>query len=88
MSINGPEELQHLRKAGQIVRRVLEAMREQVRPGVTTLQLDQAGARLIEEEGVYVCRFTPARPNAAGSSVAPVLPSGRNALPSWFSSAS
>jgi len=51
MSINGPEELQHLRKAGQIVRRVLEAMREQVRPGVTTLQLDQAGARLIEEEG-------------------------------------
>ena len=51
MSINGPEELQHLRKAGQIVRRVLEAMREQVRPGVTTLQLDQAGARVIEEEG-------------------------------------
>jgi len=51
MSINGPEELEHLRKAGQIVRRVLEAMREQVRPGVTTLQLDQAGARVIEEEG-------------------------------------
>ena len=51
MSINGPEELQHLRKAGQIVRRVLEAMREQVRPGVTTLQLDQAGALVIEKEG-------------------------------------
>jgi methionyl aminopeptidase len=51
MSISGPEELQHLRNAGLIVRRVLDAMREQVRPGVMTLQLDQAGARVMEAEG-------------------------------------
>jgi methionyl aminopeptidase len=51
MSISGPEELEHLRKAGLIVRRVLEAMREQVRPGITTLQLDRAGARVMEAEG-------------------------------------
>src|SRR5205814_5660274 len=36
----------------------------------------------------HVCRFTPASPNAAGISVAAGLPSGRNALPSRFSSAS
>src|SRR6267378_4489740 len=51
MSINGPEELESLRAAGAVVRRVLEAMKRQVRPGVTTGQLDAIGAQVIEENG-------------------------------------
>ena len=43
---------------------------------------------VTEPQPVQVCRFTPARPNAGGISVAAVLPSGRNALPSQDSSAS
>src|SRR6267378_1415867 len=51
MSINGPEELESLRAAGAVVRRVLEAMKRQVRPGVTTGQLDAIGAQVIEDNG-------------------------------------
>jgi methionyl aminopeptidase len=51
MSINGPEELESLRAAGAVVRRVLEAMKREVRPGVTTKQLDEVGSRVIEENG-------------------------------------
>jgi methionyl aminopeptidase len=51
VSINGPEELEALRKAGAIVRRVLEAMKQQVRAGITTGELDAIGAAVIEENG-------------------------------------
>ncbi|HWX93843.1 MAG TPA: type I methionyl aminopeptidase [Terriglobales bacterium] len=51
MSITGPEELEALRAAGAVVRRVLEAMKRQVRAGITTGQLDAVGAQVIEENG-------------------------------------
>jgi len=51
MSINTPEELAGLREAGRVVRLMLEAMKEQVRPGVTTEELDEAGARVMREHG-------------------------------------
>lgn len=51
MSINTPEELAGLREAGRVVRLMLEAMKEQVRPGVTTAELDEAGARVMREHG-------------------------------------
>jgi methionyl aminopeptidase len=51
VSINEPEELEALRAAGAIVRRVLEAMKRQVRPGITTGELDQIGAAVIAEHG-------------------------------------
>ena len=51
MSINGPEELESLRAAGEVVRRVLEAMKRAVRPGLTTAELDRIGARVIEDNG-------------------------------------
>jgi methionyl aminopeptidase len=51
MSINHPEELAGLRAAGAIVRRMLDAMRAAVRPGVTTLELDEIGARVMHEHG-------------------------------------
>jgi methionyl aminopeptidase len=49
LSINGPEDLEALRAAGAVVRRVLEAMKREVRPGVTTAELDQIGANVMAE---------------------------------------
>src|SRR5512135_2876550 len=40
-----------MRAAGAIVRRVIEAMKQQVRPGVTTAELDEVGARVMRENG-------------------------------------
>jgi methionyl aminopeptidase len=51
MSISGPEELERLRAAGLVARHVLEAMKEQVRPGVTTRELDEVGASVMKAEG-------------------------------------
>lgn len=51
MSITGPEELEALRAAGAVVRRVLEAMKREVRVGVTTAELDAIGASVIAEHG-------------------------------------
>jgi methionyl aminopeptidase len=51
VSISGPEELEALRAAGAVVRQVLEAMKKQVRPGVTTAELDAIGARVMEANG-------------------------------------
>jgi methionyl aminopeptidase len=51
MSINGPEELQGLRAAGAVVRRMLDEMQRHVRPGVTTGELDQVGAEVMEQQG-------------------------------------
>ena len=51
MSINGPDELARLRAAGLVVRRVLDAMKGQVRPGITTGELDTIGARVMQENG-------------------------------------
>ena len=51
MSINEPEELEALRAAGAVVRLVLEAMKREVRPGVTTAHLDAICAAVMEENG-------------------------------------
>jgi len=51
VSITGPEELEALRAAGAVVRRVLEAMKREVRVGVTTAELDAIGASVIAEHG-------------------------------------
>ena len=51
MSINGPEELQGMRAAGLVVRKILEAMKRSVRPGVTTAELDGVGAGVMREQG-------------------------------------
>jgi len=51
MSINGPEELEGMRAAGAVVRRVLDAMKREVRPGVTTAELDAVGADVMEQQG-------------------------------------
>lgn len=51
MSINRPEELAALKSAGVVVRLMLEAMRQAVRPGITTSQLDEIGAETMRLHG-------------------------------------
>jgi methionyl aminopeptidase len=51
MSINGPEELAGMRAAGAVVALMLGAMKAAVRPGVTTAELDEAGASVMRQHG-------------------------------------
>lgn len=51
MSITTEEELEGMRAAAAVVRSVLEAMKQQVRPGVTTAELDEAGAEVMRTAG-------------------------------------
>jgi methionyl aminopeptidase len=51
VSIDGPEEMEGMRAAGWVVRRVIDAMMENVRPGVTTKALDEVGAAVMREHG-------------------------------------
>jgi methionyl aminopeptidase len=51
MSIGSEEELRGMKAAGEVVGRVLAAMKAQVRAGVTTAELDEVGARIIRENG-------------------------------------
>lgn len=51
MSIGSEEELEALRRVGRVVRRALDAMEREVRPGITTGDLDLVGARVLEEHG-------------------------------------
>jgi methionyl aminopeptidase len=44
-------EISLMREAGRITARVLEAIREAARPGVTTAELDALAERLLEEHG-------------------------------------
>ena len=47
----GPDELDKMRKAGQVVAEMHERIRAAIRPGVTTLQLDAIGRDVIERRG-------------------------------------
>src|SRR5579872_1737675 len=51
MSITDPKELAGLRAAGAVVRRMLNAMRDAVRVGITTAELDEVGANVMREQG-------------------------------------
>jgi methionyl aminopeptidase len=51
VSIGSPEELAAMRAAGHAVALTLQAMREAVRPGVTTKQLDQVAERQLRALG-------------------------------------
>jgi len=51
MCVKTPEEVAGLRAAGEIVRKMLEAMKQAVRPGITTAELDEIGASVMREHG-------------------------------------
>jgi methionyl aminopeptidase len=49
--IKTAKEVEKMRRAGGIVREVLHAVRAMVKPGATTLDLENVAARLIEDAG-------------------------------------
>ena len=51
MSINGPDELEGMQAAGAVVRLMLAAMRNEVRAGITTAELDELGAGVMRQHG-------------------------------------
>jgi len=53
MSIQDERELAYLKAAGRVVRQVLDAMKAEVRPGVSTQYLDDIGARVMQEQGAH-----------------------------------
>jgi methionyl aminopeptidase len=51
MSVDTPEQLESLRRAGRVVAATLQAMRAAAVPGVTTAELDTLAARVLAEHG-------------------------------------
>jgi methionyl aminopeptidase len=51
MSIESQADLDGLRAAGRVVAKAIRAMRDRVRPGVSTLELDRVGARVFAAAG-------------------------------------
>ncbi len=49
--LKSPREIELMRDAGRVVRRVLERMRELVRPGIRTAELSDAADEIIEAAG-------------------------------------
>jgi len=45
------QEIEKMRRSGQAVRQILDMLRSLVKPGVTTMDLEVAAARMIEEMG-------------------------------------
>jgi methionyl aminopeptidase len=51
VSITTEEELEGMQSAAAVVKLMLQSMREAVRPGVSTGELDEIGARVMRENG-------------------------------------
>jgi methionyl aminopeptidase len=51
MSIESAEDLAGLELAGRVTRAVLNAMKEAVRPGISTRELDEIGAAVMRAAG-------------------------------------
>jgi hypothetical protein len=76
MSIKSPEELAGLRAAGAVVRRMLEAMKQAVRAGITTAELDQVGATIMRQHGARSAPRATAKSCRKHSRQADTLDSG------------
>ena len=51
ITIKNESQVEKMRKAGALLHQVLDALRAEIEPGVTTLHLDQLAERLIREAG-------------------------------------
>ncbi|MEM1203179.1 MAG: type I methionyl aminopeptidase [Acidobacteriota bacterium] len=51
MTIESEHQLDRLKEIGSVVRSALDAMSREVRPGITTAELDAIGARVLERAG-------------------------------------
>lgn len=56
MSLDSEEDMQGMRRVGHVVAETLRTMRTAVRPGITTRELDEVGARVLE---LYRARSAP-----------------------------
>lgn len=61
MTFTDPADLEKLKTIGRIVAEVLQTMKDAVEPGMTTLELDELGLRLLREAGAV-----PAPPSVYG----------------------
>ena len=77
MTFTDPAELEILIKIGRIVAQTLRTMSEAVRPGMTTLELDELGLRLLREAGAVAAPPTVyGFPGATCISISPVAAHG------------
>ena len=51
ITIKTPDELDRMRKAGALLKQVLDALREKIQPGVTTMELDRFAETMIRDLG-------------------------------------
>lgn len=51
ITVKSAREIDNMRRAGRIVAEVLDTMRERVRPGITTAELDQIARQIIQSHG-------------------------------------
>jgi len=49
--LKSAREVQHMRRAGKVVRQVLDCVRDRVRPGATTQDLENAAEAMLKELG-------------------------------------
>ena len=50
--VKSSQEIEKMRRAGRVVREVLELVRSHVKPGATTLDLEKAAEARLNELGV------------------------------------
>ena len=53
--LKSSQEIEKMRRAGQVVREVLELVRSQVKPGATTYDLEKAAEARLNELGREGC---------------------------------
>jgi methionyl aminopeptidase len=77
LTIDREDQLDGLKAIGRIVARTLEAMRTAAEPGMTTADLDQLGAQLLELEGAQPApKLTYGFPGATCISIFPAIAHG------------
>jgi methionyl aminopeptidase len=86
MSVDSPEQLEGLRRAGALAARVLSAVRDAVAPGVTTAELDAIAAEVIGDRGgrsapIVTYDFPGAICISVGSEVVHGIPGPRRLRP-------
>ncbi len=59
-----PDEIAVMREAGRIVARALQAMREALRPGISTAELDRIAETVIRDHGATPAFLNYPKPNA------------------------
>jgi methionyl aminopeptidase len=82
MTVDSEEDLEGLKRAGYVVGLALKEMAAQVKPGVTTLQLDEIGASVMKAHGAnsaprLVYRFPGATCISINNEAAHGIPSQR-----------